>query len=128
MSAKEPAETVRSITMVFPGKSNHHGTLFGGVALALMDQAAFVAASRHGRVPFVTAASERIDFTAPANEGDIVETIAQVVRVGRRSVDVDVELFAETLLTGERRLCTRGRFTLVATGVADGFVLPPLVP
>lgn len=53
---------VRLIDMVFPGDTNHHGTLFGGVALAHMDKVAFLAASRHGRAPFVTAASQRIDF------------------------------------------------------------------
>ena len=45
---------VRLIDMVFPGDTNHHGTLFGGVALAHMDKVAFLAASRHGRAPFVT--------------------------------------------------------------------------
>lgn len=40
---------VRLIDMVFPGDTNHHGTLFGGVALAHMDKVAFIAASRHGR-------------------------------------------------------------------------------
>ncbi|WP_298916754.1 acyl-CoA thioesterase [uncultured Algimonas sp.] len=116
----------RSMTMVFPGDTNHHGTLFGGVALAHMDRVAFIAASRHGRVPFVTAASERIDFIAPAHEGDLVDAVACVVRVGRRSLDVDVELFVEMLLTGERKLCTKGRFTLVAKDVPEGFVLPAL--
>lgn len=55
------ARSVQLIDMVFPGDTNHHGTLFGGVALAHMDKVAFLAASRHGRAPFVTAASERID-------------------------------------------------------------------
>ncbi|MFD1034812.1 acyl-CoA thioesterase [Sphingomonas hankookensis] len=102
------------IDMVFPGDTNHHGTLFGGVALAHMDKVAFLAASRHGRAPFVTAASEKVDFAAPAHAGDMVEVTGQVVRVGNSSLDVAVELVAEAPVTGERRLCTRGRFTLVA--------------
>ncbi len=53
--------TVQLIDMIFPCDANHHGTLFGGVALAHMDKVAFLAASRHGRAPFVTAASEKID-------------------------------------------------------------------
>ena len=51
---------IRLIDMIFPGDTNHHGTLFGGTALAHMDKVAFLAASRHGRATFVTAASERI--------------------------------------------------------------------
>ncbi|UIJ44501.1 acyl-CoA thioesterase [Sphingomonas cannabina] len=116
---------VRLIDMIFPGDTNHHGTLFGGVALAHMDKVAFLAASRHGRAPFVTAASERIDFAAPALKGELIEASGRVVRVGRSSLDVEVELVAEALLSGERRLCTRGRFTLVAMN-GEGAPLPPL--
>ena len=105
---------VQLIDIVFPGDTNHHGTLFGGVALAHMDKVAFLAASRHGRAPFVTASSQRIDFAAPAQEGDLVEVTGHLVRVGTSSLDVEVELIAEAPVSGERRLCTRGRFTLVA--------------
>lgn len=120
---------VTLIDMVFPGDSNHHGTLFGGVALAHMDKVAFLAASRHGRAPFVTAASDRIDFAAPAFAGEMVEVTGRIVRVGTSSLDVEVELVAEAPVSGERRLCTRGRFTLVA-GKVDGVrpAMPPLTP
>lgn len=120
---------VRLVDMVFPGDTNHHGTLFGGVALAHMDKVAFLAASRHGRAPFVTASSERIDFAAPALKGELIEATGRVVRVGTSSLDVAVDLVAEALLSGERRLCTRGLFTLVAVNGADTRLpLPPLVP
>jgi acyl-CoA hydrolase len=120
---------VRLIDMIFPGDTNHHGTLFGGVALAHMDKVAFLAASRHGRAPFVTAASERIDFAAPALKGELVEAVGRVVRVGTSALDVEVELHAEVLLSGERRLCTRGLFTLVAVkGPETRMPLPPLGP
>ncbi len=117
---------VRLIDMVFPGDTNHHGTLFGGEALAHMDKVAFLAASRHGRAPFVTAASERIDFAAPALKGELIEAAGRVVRAGTRSVDVEIELIAEALLSGERRLCTRGLFTLVAAKGTDRGPLPPI--
>ncbi|KQS03893.1 acyl-CoA thioesterase [Sphingomonas sp. Leaf357] len=121
------AGVVRLIDMIFPGDTNHHGTLFGGVALAHMDKVAFLAASRHGRAPFVTAASQRIDFTAPALKGELIEATGRIVRVGARSCDVEVELVAEALLSGERRLCTRGAFTLVAAKNDCG-PLPPILP
>jgi len=118
---------VQLIDMVFPGDTNHHGTLFGGAALAHMDKVAFLAASRHGRVPFVTACSDRIDFEAPACAGEMIEATGRVIRVGSRSLDVEVELVAEALISGERRRCTRGRFTLVAVKeAAGGLPLPPL--
>ena len=131
MAEAVPAETkngtVRFVDTIFPGDANHHGTLFGGVALAHMDKVAFLAASRHGRAPFVTASSEKIDFAAPARIGELIEATARVVRVGRSSVDVEVELVAEEMVSGERRLCTRGRFTLVAKKGPDTHLpLPPL--
>jgi acyl-CoA hydrolase len=120
---------VRLIDMIFPGDTNHHGTLFGGVALAHMDKVAFLTASLHGRAPFVTASSQKIDFAASGRKGEMVEAIGRVVRVGRSSIDVEVELFAEALLSGERRLCTRGAFTLVAVkGPGTRLPLPPLAP
>jgi len=123
----ETSPLVRLIDMVFPGDTNHHGTLFGGVALAHMDKVAFLAATRHGRAPFVTAASEKIDFAAPARAGDMVEATGRVVRVGTASLDVEVTLVAEAPASGERRLCTRGRFTLVAVkGPGTRLPLPPL--
>jgi acyl-CoA hydrolase len=106
--------TVRLIDMVFPGDANHHGTLFGGVGLAHLDKVAFLAASRHARRAVVTAGCERIDFAAPARIGEMVEATGRVVRTGRSSLGVEVELHAEALLTGERGLCTRGRFNMVA--------------
>ncbi|MFC3579013.1 acyl-CoA thioesterase [Sphingomonas hylomeconis] len=118
---------VQLIDMIFPGDTNHHGTLFGGVALAHMDKVAFLAAARHGRAPFVTAACERIDFTAPARLGELIEATGRIVRVGNSSVDVEVELVAEELTSGERRLCTRGLFAMVAVkGPDTRLPLPPI--
>ncbi|WP_420145844.1 acyl-CoA thioesterase [Sphingobium sp.] len=115
------------IDMIFPGDANHHGTLFGGVALAHMDKIAFLAATRHGRAPFVTASSQKIDFEAPGRIGEIIEATGRIVRVGNSSLDVEVELIAEALVSGERRLCTRGRFTLVAVkGPETRLPLPPM--
>jgi acyl-CoA hydrolase len=108
-----PAQT-RLIHLVFPGDTNHHGTLFGGAGFALMDRIAFIAATRHGRVPFVTASCDRIDFRAPARIGQLVELVARPVRAGRRSLTIEVEMVAEDLIGGERHLCTRGSFAMVA--------------
>jgi acyl-CoA hydrolase len=119
--------TVRLIDMVFPGDANHHGNLFGGTAMAHMDKVAFLAATRHARRTFVTAACDRLDFTAPALIGEMVEATGRVVRVGRSSLTVEVALHAEALLSGERRLCTRGQFHMVAVDRGpDRPSLPPL--
>jgi acyl-CoA hydrolase len=107
------APETRIVEMVFPNQANHYGTLFGGEALRLMDMAAFVTASRHARKPVVTASSERIDFHVPVRQGQLAEVVGRVSRAGRTSMTVEVELWAEDLLTGRRELCTKGSFVLV---------------
>jgi acyl-CoA hydrolase len=124
MSGTAAAGTTRLIDIVFPGATNHHGTLFGGAGLALMDRVAFIAAARHARCDIVTASCERIDFVAPAQLGDIVELTGRVIRLGRRSLGVEVELVAEAALSGERRRCTAGIFNMVA--VDSLAAMPPI--
>lgn len=124
-----PPSEVRFVEMVFPEQTNHYGTLFGGQALALMDKAAFVAASRHARRMVVTASSERVDFHVPIRQGQLVELVARVCGVGRTSMTVEVEVWAEDLLSGDRRLGTRGRFVLVALDAHGAPAeVPPLEP
>jgi acyl-CoA hydrolase len=116
MTTSDPSSVpeTRIVEMVFPNQANHYGTLFGGDALRLMDMAAFVAASRYARKPVVTASSERIDFHVPVRQGQLAEVVGRVSRAGRTSMTVEVELWAEDLLTGTRELCTKGSFVLVA--------------
>jgi acyl-CoA hydrolase len=105
---------VTMIEMAFPNQTNHYGTLFGGHALRLMGKAAFVAASRHARSAVVTACSERIDFKNVAHHGNLIELTATGVATGHTSMTVAVDLIAEDLLSGDRRLCAQGKFVLVS--------------
>ncbi len=126
MPFSDPLEEIRHADLVFPNQANHQGTYFGGVALAVMDKVAFLVAARHARRPFVTASCDRIDFRAPAYVGELVEVTGHVRMVGRHSLSVMIELAAESLLTGERRICTRGGFTMVAADRKDNPApLPP---
>ncbi len=116
---------VRLVEMVFPQQTNHYGTLFGGQALALMDKAAFVVASRYARRAVVTASSEKCDFHVPIKQGNLVELHAQVVATGTTSMEVLVDLYSEDLISGDRHLGTRGSFMLVAL---DAHGRPTAVP
>lgn len=106
--------SVTMVDVVFPGITNHHGTIIGGELLTIMDKAGFIAASRRARRTLVTVANERAEFHSPGRTGDILETTAEVVEVGRTSLQVEVRVTAETLLTGERRPAATGAFTYVA--------------
>ncbi len=50
----------------------------------------------------------------PVRTGQLVELVARVVRVGRSSMHVEVEMTAEDPLSGDRRVCTSGRFVMIA--------------
>ena len=109
----DPQET-RFVEMVFPEQANHYGTLFGGHALSLMGKAAFVTATRRARRSVVMARSDRIEFHDPIHVGELVELVAQVVRVGRSSMTVAVDMIREDLISGMRKSAVRGTFEMVA--------------
>lgn len=116
-TTRVPAGTITEaclIEMVFPEQTNHYGTLFGGQALALMDKAAFIVASRYARRSVVTACSEKCEFHVPVRQGQLVELRARIASTGTTSMHVDVDLYSEDLITGDRQLATRGRFVMVA--------------
>ncbi|NWG32410.1 MAG: acyl-CoA thioesterase [Rhodocyclaceae bacterium] len=102
------------VDMVLPDQCNHHGTLFGGAALAMLDKLAFILGSKLMRGPLVTAAVHRIEFRAPVPAGWLTECVGRVSHVGRRSVTIDARLYAEGLYSGERILCLTGEFVMVA--------------
>lgn len=122
------APEVRSVDIILPNQTNNFNTMFGGEVMAMMDKAAAIAALRFCRAPVVTASSERIDFRTPIHAGEIVESVARVIYVGRTSMIVRVHLFAEHPLVGERRLCTTGYFSMVAVAKnGEKHAVPQLV-
>ena len=86
-----------------PHMQNVLGDLFGGHLMALVDQAAAVAAIRHAGGPAVTASIDRVDFRERIPVGSLVSCVAAVDFVGNSSMDITVEVYAETVSTGERR-------------------------
>jgi acyl-CoA hydrolase len=126
INTPSPTET-RTVRLIFPSDTNHHGNLFGGVALAWMDQAAYMGAARWCRSESVTAHIDAIDFKRPVRAGTIVELIARLVKTGRTSMHIDVETWAEPLHSAERFLVCRGLFVMVAVDEAGKPVaIPPL--
>ena len=99
---------------VFPPTTNHHNTLFGGTALAWMDEVSFIAATRFCRLPLVTVSSDRIDFKHAIPAGSIVELVGRVIKVGNTSLKVEVEVFVEGLDQEGRERAISGSFSFVA--------------
>jgi acyl-CoA hydrolase len=98
------SHSVGSITtFVMPDMQNIRGDLFGGHLMALVDQAAAVAAIRHAGGPAVTASIDRVDFRERIPVGALVTCQATVDYVGNSSMDITVEVYSERVSTGERR-------------------------
>lgn len=106
--------TTHIFKAVFPSTTNHYDTLFGGTAMQLMDEVAFICATRFTRKRVVTVSSDRIDFKHPIPAGTIIELIAKVSKVGTTSLDVKVEIFLEEMYTDTRNKAITGHFTFVA--------------
>lgn len=99
---------------VFPNTTNHYDTLFGGTAMQLMDEVAFIAATRFSRQRMVTVSSDRIDFKKPIPAGTIAELIGKVTYIGNTSLKVRVEIFIEQMYSDLREKAVSGEFTFVA--------------
>lgn len=112
-------------TFVMPHMQNMLGDLFGGHLMALVDQAAAVAAIRHAGGPAVTASIDRVDFRARIPVGALVTCIATVDYVGNSSMDITIEVFAETPSTGEKNHTHTAHAVFVAI---DGAGRPKRVP
>lgn len=106
----------RIFKAVFPNTTNHYDTLFGGTALSLMDEVAFITATRYSRQRMVTVSSDRIDFKQPIPAGTIIELVGKVVKVGKTSVQVQVEIYIEQMYSENRQKAITGIFTMVAVG------------
>ncbi len=101
-------------TFVMPHMQNIRGDLFGGELMALVDQAAAVAAIRHAGGPAVTASIDRVDFRERIPVGALVSCEATVDFVGTTSMDITVEVYAERVSTGERRHTNQAHVVFVA--------------
>lgn len=99
---------------VFPNTTNHYDTLFGGTAMHLMDEVAFITATRFSRQRMVTVSSDRIDFKKPIPAGTIVELVGKVTYIGNTSLKVRVDIFIEQMYSYEREKAVSGEFTFVA--------------
>ena len=117
LSAPAPMPAIpftRIAELVFPEQTNHHGTLFGGATLALMDRAGYIAATRLTRRRMVTAAFKDVAFGKPVLPGQLAEISASIENAGRNSCEVVCDLVAEDLLTGDRQTAVSGRMVMVA--------------
>ncbi|WP_058910143.1 acyl-CoA thioesterase [Entomohabitans teleogrylli] len=114
MEQKIAQSETRVAKVVFPTTTNHHSTLFGGTALAWMDEVSFITATRFCRKRLVTVSTEKINFRHPIPSGTIVELAGKVTRVGNTSLTVTVTIFLEDMYREGREEVIHGQFNFVA--------------
>lgn len=106
MDAKTPRESevvVADLMMAQHANGLRRPSIFGGVILSMVDRCAAMSAMRHSGGQAMTLSIDRILFKKPILVGELVEVRARVVHVGRTSMSVLAQVFAEDVGHGERR-------------------------
>jgi acyl-CoA hydrolase len=127
---KTPRESASTLSeSMMPDQLNHHGNVFGGEILALIDKCGGVVARRHARQPVVTVMVDRVEFREPIYANDYVEAHGRLVYVGRTSMEVMITVEAEEVETGKRRCTNVCYLTYVALDKFNGkpHPVPPLI-
>jgi acyl-CoA thioesterase YciA len=102
-------------TLAMPGDANAAGDIFGGWVMAQMDLACGIRAAERANGRVVTAAVKEMSFVAPVKIGDTLCVYTSVARVGRTSMVLHVEAWAQRYLqAGHRVLVTQADFVMVA--------------
>lgn len=109
--------------VMMPQDANIAGNVFGGAILKMVDEVAYVAATKHARTNVVTASVDRMAFLSPVRVGDLVTLKANLNAVWHTSMEVGVRVEAENPRTGETRHTGSSYLTLVALG-EDGRPTP----
>lgn len=103
MTLPLPPEPYTAIQVVMmPRDTNPYGTIFGGVILSHIDTAGSIGARRevllrggNDKASFVTVAINRVEFKQPVMVGDVVKFLTRIVKIGRTSVTMHIDVIAE---------------------------------
>ena len=101
-------------TLAMPADANAAGDIFGGWVMAQMDLACGIRAAERARGRVVTAAVKEMSFAKPMKVGDTLAIYIQITRVGRTSMLLRVEAWAQRYLTDVMERVTHAEFVMVA--------------
>ena len=130
MKSKKVSETYTLKTeLVLPNDTNNLGNLMGGKLLHWMDVISAIAAQRASNRIVVTVAVDFVEFKAAIPLGSIVILEARVTRTFTSSLEVRIDVFHESLQTGERKESNTAYYTFVAVD-QSGRPIPvtPVIP
>ena len=101
-------------TIAMPADTNSNGDMFGGWMVSQMDLGGAIYARNVSRSRITTVAIDAMSFIQPVYVGDIVSCHAALLKVGRTSIRIEVEVWAQRAKGGEHVRVTKGTFTYVA--------------
>jgi len=114
MESKRVSDSLtEQVQIVMSGDINGNGRLFGGRMAEWVDVVAAVVARRHTGHEVTTVSIDNLHFKAPAYANDTVVLVGRVTYVGRTSVEVRVDTYAENLC-GRRGMINRAYVVMVA--------------
>lgn len=111
-----------------PNDTNPLGKLMGGKLMQWMDICAAISAQRHCNRNVVTVSVDSVEFASAIDLGEVVSIEGEVTRAFTTSMEIAIQVWAENLRNGEKRLCTTSFYSFVAVD-ADGnpVPVPPIV-
>lgn len=101
-------------TLAMPADANAAGDIFGGWVMAQMDLACGIRAAERARGRVVTVAVREMSFASPMKVGDTLCVYTHVTRVGRTSMTLKVEVWAQRYLSHLMERVTDADFVMVA--------------
>jgi acyl-CoA thioesterase YciA len=99
-----------------PADANANGDIFGGWIMSQVDLAGSIPAHRRARGRIATVAVNQFVFKQPVQIGDVVSFYATILKTGRTSITVDVEVYAERDRGTTVAKVTEAQLTYVAIG------------
>jgi acyl-CoA thioesterase YciA len=113
-SGGQPTGDLTLRTLAMPADANAAGDIFGGWVMAQMDLACGIRAAERARGRVVTAAVKEMSFAKPMKVGDTLCIYTHVTRVGRTSMTLKVEAWAQRYLSDLMERVTDADFVMVA--------------
>jgi len=111
----EPLGELALQTLAMPKDTNANGDIFGGWLVSQMDLAAGIASKKATRGRSVTVAIQNVHFISPVKVGATVSCFTQVVKTGKTSVQINVEVWTSLISIDEKpKKVAEGLFVFVA--------------
>ncbi len=116
--AEGPRGEVALRVPAFPADTNAAGDIFGGWIMGMMDMAAGSTAHELAGGRVATVAVSDLVFLRPVHVGDLISCYCEVVKIGRTSITIDVDVWARRTMPIRHERVTKARFVMVAVDAA----------